>query len=181
MNFPFVAEKLTEVAAIFVDKCGREVEVLKLVKLLYLAERKSFERRGGPIFGGSYFSLPHGPITSEGLDLINGRGDEVDQAYWDEAITRRNGNDLQLKRDPRTAKVSAAERLILDEIFSEHGGRTAGELRNWCHRNLPEYEEVEQGRRPITTKELGLAVDSDPASIAEEAAARQFLQNVFAS
>jgi uncharacterized phage-associated protein len=155
------------------------MEVLKLVKLLYLADRKSIELRGVPIFGGSYFSLPHGPITSEGLDLINGKGRYEDQILWDKLISERNGNLLTLRGKPTAGEISKSEIKILVSVFEQHGQKTASALRNWCHDNVKEYEET-SGSVPITLKEIGLAVGMDPEVIAEEAEAYRFLENALA-
>jgi len=45
---------------------------LKLMKLLYLADRESMRRNGRPISGDRYVSMDHGPVLSQTLNLING-------------------------------------------------------------------------------------------------------------
>ena len=44
---------------------------MKLVKLVYLLDRLSIEKRNIPVVGGDYLSMRNGPATSEVLDLIN--------------------------------------------------------------------------------------------------------------
>lgn len=180
MNFPFQAQKITELAALFLARLGGSAEVLKLVKLLYLADRQSIQLRGVPIFGGRYYSLPHGPITSEGLNLINGKGQYSHQILWNEAISARDGNILTLLRQPDAACLAASEVKILDKVFNDHGSKTASALRNWCHANIKEYEETD-GSIPITLKEISLAVDIDPDYVTEEATASNFLESALAS
>ena len=43
---------------------------MKLVKLIYLIDRMSLDRRGIPAVGGDYLSMRNGPVTSEVLDEI---------------------------------------------------------------------------------------------------------------
>ena len=57
MNFPFDARKATQVAAAFVTREGGELNVMKLIKLIYLLDRLSLIRRGVPVLGGDYFSM----------------------------------------------------------------------------------------------------------------------------
>ena len=180
-TFPFDAEKITEAAALFIQLDGGRIEVLKLMKLIYLSEREGFRKRGVPIYGGRYYSLPHGPIISEGLALIDGQGMQNDQAVWDRSISSRDGNWLSLVGDGETGSLSVSEIKMIKGVHAEHGEKSAWELRNWCHENLPEYEEIEKGRIPITLKEIGLAVKTSPFLITEEAATQNFLHNVFAS
>lgn len=181
MNFPFNASKITEAAQTFLRMEGGKMEILKLVKLLYISERESFKKRGNPIYGGRYFSLPHGPITSEGLNLMDGEGLQSDQMIWDAVISPRDGNWLSVVADSEIENLSRSETRILEEVYGVHGHRTAWELRCWCHENIPEYEELEKGRLPITLKEIGLAVDFSPEVIAEEAKIEMHLYNVLAS
>ena len=71
MNFRFQTGKATEAACLFLQKGSGRMNIMKLVKLIYLLDRLSLEKRGIPVVAGTYFSLPNGPITSEFLDLIN--------------------------------------------------------------------------------------------------------------
>ena len=182
MNFPFDAEKTAQAAAAFIQMDGGRIEVLKLVKLLYISERSALQKRSAPIYGGSYYSLPHGPIISESLNLINGDGLRDDQAVWDAEIGSRNENWLSRSDETRVPmSLSKAEMNILKEVHSEHGEKSAWGLREWTHENLPEYEDVSRGRIRITLKEIGLAVDVCPNEIASEASAQRIIHDVFSS
>ena len=50
-----------------------EMAVLKLMKLLYLAERRSFELYSEPIIGDRLVSMPHGPVLSFTFNHMNGQ------------------------------------------------------------------------------------------------------------
>jgi uncharacterized phage-associated protein len=180
--FPFQPKKATETAMFFIDKEGGKMEILKLAKLLYLAERKSIELRDVPIFGGKYCSLPFGPITSETLDCCNGKGKKANLAIWNKAIAPRaeNSNWIELaraKHDPQY--ISPREQNILEELWKEHGSKGAIELKDWCHENIDEYEET-TGQEAITLKEVGLASKANLVTLKEESQARNVLSNVFA-
>jgi len=42
------------------------------MKLLYLAERRSFEKHGEPMIGDRLVSMPQGPVLSCTYNLMNG-------------------------------------------------------------------------------------------------------------
>lgn len=59
-------------AAFFLYRNGNRLSILKLMKLLYLADRESLARFGSPLSYDRFASLPHGPVLSQTLDYING-------------------------------------------------------------------------------------------------------------
>ena len=54
MNFRFNIGKATEAACLFLERAGGRMNIMKLVKLLYLLDRLSLDRRGIPVVGGDY-------------------------------------------------------------------------------------------------------------------------------
>lgn len=138
----FDHRKSTQIIAFFVRKAGGSAEKLKLVKLLYLAERLSFERRGKPMNFDAYFSLPHGPVVSSALD---GMDNKLDHPAWQAIDLAENKRDVTLVDDVAEDRLSRADRAILDRTWDEFGGMTASQLRNWTHEHCPEYTEVGSG------------------------------------
>jgi len=65
MNFRFTIAKATEAACLLLEKSGGQINIMKLVKLMYLLDRFSLDRRGVPVTGGDYLSMRNGPVTSE--------------------------------------------------------------------------------------------------------------------
>ena len=64
----FNEKKAAQAAAYFLFRAATPLSVLKLTKLLYLAERRSFERFGEPMIGENPVSMPHGPVLSTTYD-----------------------------------------------------------------------------------------------------------------
>ena len=52
-------------------KLLNNADKLKLVKLLYFADKYHLLKYGRQISGDSYFALPYGPIPSGALDILN--------------------------------------------------------------------------------------------------------------
>ena len=92
IKFPFDKLRATAAAAVVVKKEGGCTSYLRLIKLLYLADRKSIDQASHPIVGGNYVSMDHGPVISEVLNLVNG-SDEI----WS-SVLRKCGYDVELVR-----------------------------------------------------------------------------------
>lgn len=159
--------KSVQTIAYFIRKAGGSAQKLKLIKLVYLADRRSFERRGKPINFDSYFSLPHGPVASSALD---GMDHNLENPTWDALAQADNRRDVTIVGEVAEDRLSRADRAILDEIWNEFGGMTASQIRNWTHRHCPEYVEVGPAARlPIDLSELlGQIGVADPYNRARE-------------
>jgi len=87
--------------------------LLKLMKLLYLAERESLRVYGEPISGDKLVSMQHGPVLSRTLNLMNGWDDQT-QGGWSEWVEDRSGHELAL-RDPSMIRTPQQDLLALSD------------------------------------------------------------------
>ena len=70
IRFRFDERKTTEAAvALLLMEHSRRMDRVRLMKLLYLADRLSLERHDVPVCGDAYYSLPHGPVLTTALNL----------------------------------------------------------------------------------------------------------------
>jgi len=123
---------------------------MKLVKLLYLADRESLLKRGRPITFDKFVSMPHGMVLSGTLDLING---EEESAVWNDVFEPYGDREIKIKKDPSTGKLSRAEITVLDEIFAKFGEKTRWELRDYTH-TLPEWIDPLGSSIPIQVSDV---------------------------
>ena len=154
----FDDKKAAQAAAYFLYKAGGRLPVLKLMKLMYLAERKSYEMFGYPITGDSMVSMDHGPVLSITLNNVNGM--TANQDAWDDLIADRDGNDVAL-RDPSTIRsdedlreLSDSDVHALSVIWSEFGHMTKYEIRDYTHEELPEWQNPNGSSYPIKVEKL---------------------------
>ena len=159
----FRSRKAAQITAYFGSLAHGTIEKLKLIKLIYLAERECISRHGRPMLFDEFYSLPHGPICSATLNGIDGLGDE---GIWDRYVAR-NGNIIvpvkKMDRDDLD-EVSNVEFNVIMDTWERFGGRTSSQLRNYTHDNCPEYVEVPIGSRlPISYKDVFEAVGIDDA------------------
>ena len=160
MSFKFDIAKATEVACEFIRREGGVMNIMKMIKLVYALDRLSIQRRGIVVVGGTYFSLPNGPITSELLDLINsGRLWGEEECRWEECISNRQNHEIGL-RGPEvgTDHLAASELRLINEIYLELGGKDQWELRNWSHEKCEEWTPLARGRDRIPLARMAEAV-----------------------
>lgn len=154
----FRSRKAAQICAYFVLKSNGHhpgvIEKLKLIKLVYLAERKYLADNLESMLLDELYSLPHGPICSSTLNGINGA---IHHHIWDQFLAH-NGNEVcAIKHFGRDDfdEVSDDEIDTLENVWTQFGHMTASQLRNWTHENCPEYTEVSPGRRlEITYREI---------------------------
>lgn len=156
----FDERKTAQAAAFLLHRAGGALELLKLIKLMYLAERTSLARFGEPITGDALYAMPHGPVLSSTLDLANGF-EKSSKDGWDLWMADRAGRLISL-RDPSMLKnpehdllqLSSSDVDVLAEIWAEFGHLTAWQLRQYTHDHLPEWRDPEGGHIPISYRDL---------------------------
>lgn len=153
---PLSEAKAAHAAAYFLQKAGGTLELLKLMKLMYLSERASYATYGRPMIGDEPYADRHGPVLESVYRSANG---ESVGPTWKALISPRDGNDIDLReRDVPLKKLSSADRIVLDEVWNEHGHKSGSQLRKWTHRHCAEYDELSftdwDPRRPIDMQRL---------------------------
>ena len=153
-------KKAAQVVAYFAQKSpnGR-INVLKLVKLIYLADRESIKRRGSPILNEPRVSMPHGPVNSLTFSHINGDYDA--KSPWAEIVSPRADHDISVKQAvTEYDEMSLFEIECLEHVWKKFGKMTPFEIRDWTHkkRNVPEWVDPEGSSRPIPIEKIMKAV-----------------------
>src|SRR5260370_35361731 len=85
--------RIAQMAAFFAEReqCGA-INVMKLIKLMYLSDRESLAQHGDPITFDNMFSLDEGPILSRALNMINGRLSAASAKAWEQWMGPRDGD-----------------------------------------------------------------------------------------
>jgi uncharacterized phage-associated protein len=171
----FNEKKAAQVAAFFVHKSKGSINVLKLMKLMYLSERKSFARYGEPIIGDRLVSMDYGPVLSRTLNHINGGRPSGDKG-WNYWIAARARHTIGLGRkldDPnkQLLELSDAEFEILELMWKEYGHLDAFALAELTHKICSEWEDPEGSAKDIPYQRL-LAAVGFSEDIAAEVEAR---------
>ena len=161
----FDERKAAEAAAFLLFRAGGCLPLIKLVKLLYLAERLSFQRYGEPLTGDSLVSMPNGPVLSTTYDHINGALRSI-EGGWDSWISDRAGHIVGL-RDPSMIRspeqdllqLSGSDLEVLQEVWKEFGHWDRWTLVNYTHSAAcPEWKDPNGSSRPIPYKTLFISL-----------------------
>lgn len=157
----FNERKVSQMAAYFLHKRGGTMSVLKLMKLLYLADRESMRLYAMPMSGDKMASLPHGPVLSRTLDLIDGNTESAPEG-WEFWVTDRASHEVSLNREVKDREnldeLSDADIEILDEIWTEFGRMGRWEVRDYTHTNCHEWRDPNGSANPISYSDVFVAL-----------------------
>lgn len=151
MRFVFDERRAAQAAARLLDRHDGTMPFLKLVKLLYLADRAALVEGGHPITGDRFVSMRFGPVLSRVLDLI--RDDcPAEDSVWHGYVARKRF-DACLVGPADNEWLSERNMGILDGVFD-----TFGCLKEWdvvarTHA-LPEWKDPGDSAIPIEPEDV---------------------------
>lgn len=172
----FEIEIAGQMAAWFLHRERVPMPHLKLMKLLYIAERTSIQKNGYPVLGDKLFSMDHGPVLSITLNYMKGEFVSPDNG-WDKWVSPVQDHEVSLARryNPEDLNLlSGATLEILAEVWEDFGHMDQWEIRD-CTHNFPEWQDPKGSSRIITYKELldALGYGEKSAETAEELEAQR--------
>jgi uncharacterized phage-associated protein len=170
MTLQFNEAKTTQAAALLLRLRGGRMSYMKLIKLLYLLDRGALLRWGRAVTGDQYVSMPHGPVLSQTLDLINEGKRPEEESAWAAHISPPEAYEVELLSDAGDEELSDAEKALISEVFAKYGNLTRWQLRDLVHA-LPEWQDPEGGAIPISYRDIlkaGGKSDLEIASIEED-------------
>lgn len=165
MRMRFNEAKATQAAARLLRNRGGRMSYMKLIKLLYLADREALARWGRPITTDNYVSMDKGPVLSHVLDRINEGPSPDDPSYWAQHITPSGNYEVTLTDDPSGDLLSEAEDELLDAVFKAHGHLSRWKIVDLVH-TLPEWHDPEGGALAIGYADILRAFNKKPEEIA---------------
>lgn len=137
------------------NRRGREMPHLKLIKLLYLAERTSIQTSRELILGDNLVSMDNGPVLSKTLDFMQGY--RKPNNGWDKWVSPKENHKVSLARDFDSEELdllSVATIRILQDVWSKHAARDEWGMVEYTHRYCREWEDPEGSSKPIPYKNL---------------------------
>jgi uncharacterized phage-associated protein len=159
IRFRFHERKATAAAALLLELAGGTMEYLRLIKLLYFADREALDAFGHPITGDRYVSMKHGPVLSATYNLVKRvifrRVPPVtsNETLWEEHIEGVGRYSVRLKKHPGVGVLSEAEIGVLMQVFQRYRVRDMWSLRDEAHA-LPEWEDPGESAVEIPVEEI---------------------------
>lgn len=123
--------KQIQAAAHLVALEGGRIDRLRLLKLLYIADRESLAERGAPIIGGRVAALDNGPLHSDIYEFI--KGAHEDAGEWKKFFTN-DGHVVIATADPGRMELSPFEIDKLTEVSDRLRPHDSWEVAELTHK-----------------------------------------------
>lgn len=156
----FNERKTAQAAAFLLFRAGGLLPLIKLMKLLYLAERQSLQKYCEPITGDKLVSMDNGPVLSMTLNHINGLT-LSSEGGWDTWVSDRAEHMLALRDasmirspDQDLLALSDSDLEILEAVWAEFGHWERWQLVRYTHDMLPEWQDPKGSVLPISYESL---------------------------
>jgi len=162
----FDAEKAAHMSAYLLFQAGGTMKHMKLIKLLYLAEREGLRRCGWFMSNDVLFSLPHGLILYDTLNLIN--RDIDNSETWNQLISERKPDyTVSLERDielEELDELSIADVEVLEDTWQKFGAKDEFWLSEYMQNpeNCPEWENPGKSSKPVSLNTVLISVGFSP-------------------
>ncbi|MCW1916346.1 Panacea domain-containing protein [Luteolibacter sp. GHJ8] len=174
-----IEQRLADVAGYILTNLGGSAEYIKLLKLMYIADRESFRENQTAITGDHYVSMNQGPVLSIAYNFIRGN---VNGEIWN-SLFQTVGFGICLKSTPPEPGFSKADRKVLDRVMAEFGSWDKWKLVDLTH-TFPEWEFPNGSSTAITLENLlkGAGFENDvAAAIASEELGMQAMDRLFSA
>lgn len=160
----FCEERVAQMAAFLLQQGGGRMPGLKLMKLLYLADRAYLTRFGESMSGDCMVSMPHGPALSQTEDLIicGSRQDEG----WADWISSDGQGEISTKCPGAGREdfdlLSDVELETLTHVWRRFGCMNKWQLVDYARQHCLEWQDPHGSAFPIKEEALFLAVGKSP-------------------
>lgn len=179
----FNESKVTHMAAYLLKKAERNtLPHLKLMKLLYLAERTAYLEHGYGISDDTLVSMPFGPVLSSTLNLMNGEPGR--ERVWQAYISDKADHKVSLVNPSvdieALDELSLADKHILDKVWAQFKDFNQFDLSDYTHdlKNCPEWEDPNGSSYPIDLKKLFASQGREAEQVAQLAQQVQTQRNL---
>lgn len=152
MKLKFDIDKALACVGFICAENNNPIDLYRLMKLVYLADRKSFVETFRPITNDNWVNMPHGPVNSTVYDLTKGTAPAELQEKWDSHFSCKN-HLFSMKCQPRQDVLTGLEiEAIKSAIDALRDCRDFFSIRDKMHK-LPEYVGT-QSSEPVNLKKI---------------------------
>ncbi|MDR1964943.1 MAG: SocA family protein [Planctomycetaceae bacterium] len=155
-RFPFRFPNALQATGMLLRLNGGRMKYLRLMKLLYLAERDYLEEEADLITGDRMYALPKGPVLSTVYNLILHRDSQSNR--WHRYIKTGEDKYVFLANDPETPDLYRIEKEILERVHNKHKDKDDDQLVEYTH-NLPEWKKYEKHLQCFGKKSFSISIE----------------------
>ena len=190
------SRRAVQAAGVLLRFANGRMDYMRLLKLLYIADRESVRQTGVPVVGGRTVAMNRGPLHSVVYNWVKpedttrwftGPADHEGQQLWTKFIGTHLDKsagiyDVELIGDPGDGALSDCQVALLNAVSEEHVGRHTLDIVEETH-EFPEFRKCfeQDTSRPIPWEAILEAVgrkDQIRALAAHEAAVNAFRETV---
>ena len=136
MIFRFNVMKTIQAAAVLLKaESPHRLSRLRLLKLLYIADRSLLQQRARSITGDRPVAMDHGPVLTGTYELL--KGEAYFSPQWEQYI-QNEGRDAVLKSEPGVGELSRYEIAKLHEVAARFRDCNDWEVAEFTH-TFPEW------------------------------------------
>ena len=173
--------KTIQAAAIVLKQHNSRCSRLRLLKILYIAERQVLAQTLRPILGDRVVAMDHGPVHSRTYDLL--KGEDTESVLWGQFIANDGPRDLRLTGDPGVGRLSRFEIDQLVAVCQKYFFEDDYRLADATH-EFPEWQKnrpAPKGSRPIPLDDIlaAMQLGDQSSRVHQEAAADEELDRLF--
>ena len=151
IRFVFDLKKTVQAIGVLMRADGvGQMSCMRLLKLLYFADREGLKHTGRPITGDLVYAMKDGPVLSRTYSLM--KQTHAPDADWDDAL-ETVGYDLRMVSLLGVEKLSPFEVELLQDLAKEHRHRSQWELRDYAHEHFAEFRKHDPRRHGKSKRE----------------------------
>ncbi|MCL1908866.1 MAG: Panacea domain-containing protein [Holophagaceae bacterium] len=185
----FCERKAAQIAAYLLHKANGRMPHMKLLKLMYLADRYCYQHYDRSMSKDNAVSMDRGPVLSKTYNLMKGKTKSDD---WSSYLSPIKDNEISLVAELgalvgvnflKLGKLSKTDIKVLDEIYSKYEDKDQFDLSELTH-DFPEWQDPHGSSIPIQLRTILKAVGKEPElieQIVEELIERDELEMALAA
>lgn len=156
IKYNFNPKKATQIAVLILKLTHDHINYMKLIKLLYIIDRRALNEWGETVTNNNFYSMKHGPIVSRIYDYISSQEDPDNPDYWNEHIknSKLHSCSIRLSSDPGDDELSEREIILVKAVDKEFKNYNQWELRDYCHDNFQEWKDPGNSQLPIKVEDI---------------------------
>lgn len=172
----FNEKKVLQIISYLLSLNNGKMSKLKLIKELYLIDRMSIDEDDVSLSGDDFFSLPHGPVLSLTLNIIN----DIPDNTWAEYLEIKGKNTIHLIKEFDEGRLSKRDKYFIETVSEKYKDYSPSQLRNFSH-TLSEWRDPKGSNRKIRFADIMKALGKSDEEIAEAKAEYDNISKLYAS
>lgn len=148
----FDNKKTTQAINLLATKEGGKIDKLKVIKLIWVADRLHLRKYGRPIMNDTYWAMNYGAVGSSVKDFTGFNVEEEEAEYLEEYLEPKNKYNIKSKKQVDTDVFSDSEIEMMDKAYTEYGSMNKFDLAKLSH-EFPEWKKFKEALK-VSTREM---------------------------